>query len=71
MTVRELIEELRSANQDALVVMSQDPEGNGFSPLDGLGEALYGNNEITDDWDVSTRKDLDYMLTDAVVLWPL
>jgi len=32
MTVKELIERLREIDQDRIVVMSMDPEGNGFFP---------------------------------------
>jgi predicted RNA-binding protein with PUA domain len=42
MTVRELIEALKAIpNQDRIVVMSKDGEGNGFSPLADIGEESY------------------------------
>lgn len=48
MTVRELIEALRDAPLDALVVMSKDGEGNEFSPLAEIGtESTY---EATSTW---------------------
>ncbi len=33
MTVKELIEELRTMPQDAQVILQKDSEGNGYSPL--------------------------------------
>ena len=33
MTVRELIELLQNENQDRIVIMAKDAEGNGYSPL--------------------------------------
>ena len=42
MTVKELIEELsKLENQDRIVVMSRDAEGNGYSPLYCLSHAAY------------------------------
>ncbi len=41
MTVKELIKELKDYPQDALVVMSTDEEGNGYSPLAALNEEVY------------------------------
>jgi len=43
MTVKELIERLKEIDQDRIVVMSMDPEGNGFSPLGDLETCAYTN----------------------------
>ena len=41
MNVREWIKELKKLDQDAMVVMSIDEEGNGYSPLFDISEAIY------------------------------
>lgn len=41
MTVKELIEELKTAPQESIVVMSSDAEGNSYSPLAMSWEAVY------------------------------
>lgn len=38
MKVKELIEMLQSENQEAIVVMSSDGEGNSFSPVADFGD---------------------------------
>ncbi len=40
-TVRQLIEELKGFDPDAVVVLSCDAEGNGYSPLYAMGECRY------------------------------
>lgn len=41
MTVRELIEKLKGLDADAMVIMSRDSEGNGFSPISKYVEASH------------------------------
>jgi hypothetical protein len=41
MTIGELIIELEKFDPALQVVMSQDAEGNGFSPFDEAGESMY------------------------------
>lgn len=41
MTKKELLEALKDIGDDALVVLARDGEGNGFSPLDEVGEYRY------------------------------
>lgn len=41
MNVRELIELLEHFPADALVICQRDGEGNGYSPLDDVTEAVY------------------------------
>jgi hypothetical protein len=68
MTVAELIAKLSALPEDSLVVMSEDSEGNGFSPLAELGADNYAadtssSGELTDDEDEG--------VVPAVVLWPV
>ena len=41
MKVSELIEELKKFDQDAIVILQKDAEGNGYSPLDDVDQAGY------------------------------
>ena len=45
MTVKELIEELQEYDPDTVVVLSRDPEGNGYSPSQSLAAGLYSDGE--------------------------
>ena len=55
MTVKELIYELNKYEDDNLVVLSSDSEGDSFSPLWELGEALTDSyHNITEEEDGST-----------------
>ena len=82
MTVAELIECLKQTDQDRLVIMAKDGEGNGFSPLADTGASAYradstwsgeiGIEELTE-----ARKEKGYSEEDvmddgvkAFVLWP-
>jgi hypothetical protein len=80
MNVRELREVLVGLDDDTLVVMSKDGEGNRYSPLDGYtpgelyrAESTYSgelvNNEGTavddEDWDDGSDA------VPCVVLWPV
>lgn len=40
-TVRDLINALSRFNQDRVIILAKDPEGNGYSPLAGIDEGLY------------------------------
>jgi len=42
MKVKDLIKKLQKEDQDRIVVMSRDAEGNGFSPLDEISTCAYG-----------------------------
>lgn len=69
MTVKELIEKLQTLDQDLLVVMSKDAEGNGFSPIYSASVGQYDedNNEFRDN-----PEDLnDSFLINAVCLDPV
>lgn len=46
MTVGELIEELRMLDENALVILQKDGEGNGYSPLAGAD----GDNLVYNTW---------------------
>ena len=41
MKVKELIKTLKELNQEAIVIMSKDSEGNMFSPLDDIESSVY------------------------------
>jgi len=41
MTVKQLKEKLEKLNENDIVIMSKDAEGNGFSPLSDLSEDSY------------------------------
>ena len=41
MIVKELIEQLSKLNPDTKVFMQSDPEGNGYSPLEGIDPAFF------------------------------
>ena len=45
MTVRRLIEILKGVDPERRVVLSIDPEGNGFAPLKDWSEEAYRNGE--------------------------
>lgn len=70
-TVGRLIKMLAGCEDDRVVVLARDPEGNGYSPLDELCEAFYRpentySGELVDeDEDVVEPTDKP-----CVVLWP-
>lgn len=41
MTVKDLKKHLEACDDEDLVVMSKDAEGNSYSPLAGIGEQMY------------------------------
>ena len=56
MTVKELIEELRTMPQDAQVILQKDTEGNGYSPLavvDGNTVYIAKNSYMGEAYDCS------------------
>jgi len=70
LTVKQLIEKLKKENQDALVVVSRDSEGNSFSPLHQAEPSTYKaernwHGYLTD----GTPSEADGTVA-AVVLWP-
>jgi hypothetical protein len=68
MTVKELKEALKEFNDDDLVVMSKDSEGNNFSPLyPGLGDQRY---VARSDWHGDIVDTEDEEDQPACVLWP-
>lgn len=78
MTVKQLINDLSKCDPNSIVILSQDEEGNGFSPLadvDNLKnycEGEIGLRELT-----PKLKNMGYTKEDllkgekAVVLWPV
>ncbi len=75
MKVKQLIEELSKLNQEAVVVLSRDPEGNSFSLMDsGLSKYCVWRPETSRFGEIHPIDD-DYEEdeddTPAVVLWPV
>jgi hypothetical protein len=78
MKVRELIKLLRTLNQDAVVVLSTDEEGNGFGPLEDYSVMKYdpetrecGFAELTPELKKVGYSEEDLGTgVDAIVLWP-
>lgn len=40
MKVKELIEELKKVDQERIVILQKDGEGNGYSPLEGIDDEV-------------------------------
>jgi hypothetical protein len=77
MTVKELMAKLEEQDPDRIVVLSIDPEGNGFSPLYSVETYMFdsgeiGLEELTDELAEKGYSDDDVMDhgKKAVVLWP-
>lgn len=82
MTVKELIAELSRLEQDRIVVMSKDSEGNSYSPLADIGRSAYiaettwngsiGIEKLTAKLKAKgyTKEDVISDGQPAVVLWP-
>lgn len=76
MTVSELIAELQKHDPSRLVVMSIDPEGNGFQELSEIGTQAYADGEVgieslTDELRAKGYGEEDILdSTPALVLWP-
>jgi hypothetical protein len=71
MKVKDLIEKLKEFDQDSLVVLSSDAEGNSYSKVSGDIEPYYFNEhseEIFTDDDLS--QDEADTLKKCVVIWP-
>ena len=66
MKVKELIEHLEKCDPEAMVVMSKDSEGNGFSPL---YENSTGRYEAESTWSGEYHDDRED-LPKCVCLWP-
>jgi hypothetical protein len=77
MKVRELIEELSKMDGGAIVVLSKDTEGNGYSPLSSIvpGEYQEQSSWSGEFFELDTIGDDNYFQPDedsveAVCLWP-
>lgn len=68
MKVKELLEILNLCDPEAIVIMSRDAEGNGYSPLNNIGEDLY-EAETSRYGDLADDRSID--AEEAVVFWPL
>lgn len=73
MKVKELIEKLSVADQDALVILSRDSEGNGFMPLEDVSLRCVYQMETKRSGEVYFPDDdseLDENSSPAVLMWP-
>jgi hypothetical protein len=75
MKAKDLIKELQQLDPETLIVQSQDPEGNGFSPIYQVSAEMFYNS---DEGDLIGESDLEDMELEklprgykpAAVLWP-
>lgn len=77
MTVKELIERLQKEDPERIVVLSIDPEGNGYNELRAIETYTYSDGEIgieelTPDLEKAGYSEGDMIEggKKAVVLWP-
>lgn len=75
MTVGQLRAELARYPVGALVILSRDPEGNGYSPIiaPALGDTYYHDHEVysEEDWeDYSPPHAPDKFEPNSVTIWP-
>jgi hypothetical protein len=75
-TVKELIELLQELPPDCQVILSEDAEGNGFSPLEGWNGGIYtpdstwsGEYHVYADDEGTT--DIPREEWNAICLWPV
>ena len=74
MKVSELIEFLKKQNQDAMVLLSSDDDGNSYSPLD-INNGYASGNFDTDEYPECFTNDMynmsqDEMHGDYIILYP-
>ena len=82
MKVKDLINQLQKLDQESIVVLSRDPEGNGFNPLEDVESSMFHEEweevrlkELTPELEEQGYSDEDLGLEEdgfipAVVLWP-
>lgn len=73
MNVRELIQALQGLDPEAVVILSRDGGGNGYSPFDGVSVGTYieTNSWSGDFWD-EEEDDIDPSDgVKAIVLWSM
>ncbi len=85
MKVKQLIKKLQKCNQESIVILQQDPEGNGSSPLDAIdndtvyeADSTWSGLVYNKTWtaeDVDMEKDdwekFKKKTPDCVVLYPV
>ena len=82
MTVGELIKDLQAFDEDRIVILAKDEEGNGFSPLADLDPSSYkadntysgevGLEELTPELIAAGYSEEDVLEGQkALVLWPI
>jgi len=66
MLIKDLVKKLQEEDQDAIVIMSCDSEGNNFSPLSNLESSHYlAESTYSGDLSTDTKDQL------AIVLYPV
>jgi hypothetical protein len=82
MTIKDLIELLQKEDQDRVVIISKDAEGNNFSPLDSIVTCAYlaettwsgetGLEELTKEDEENGYDEEDVIIDGekAICLWP-
>jgi hypothetical protein len=68
-TVKQLIAQLSALPPGSIVIMSKDGEGNSYTPLADLGEAIY-RADSTWSGELVSEEDREKEDKKAVVLWP-
>lgn len=70
-TVGDLIAYLQTLNQDAIVVLSKDAEGNGYSPLRTVDEDRYIGDTSYSGYVLHGDSDPANESAPCVALWPV
>ncbi len=73
MTVKELIESLKTLPMDAPVILQKDAEGNGYSPCAGTDTAIYvaSNTWSGNAYHVEDAKEEGVEGVEAVIIYPV
>lgn len=63
MKVKELIELLQKEDSEKTIILQQDSEGNGYSPLAGLNKVVY----VPDTGDAFREDDVENMIEEGYI----
>jgi len=67
-TVKELIKKLENEDQERVIIMSRDPEGNSYSPFENFWTGAYSEEGREAGLDQLTQEDEDYGFTEDDIL---
>lgn len=72
MTKKQLLKKLEKVENDAIIVLASDSEGNSFSELDNISaeKGLKWDAENREIIDEDDNKDEYYKLDSCIILWP-